>query len=60
MRVNIIRPKWYAQMNGFNEQLQDELYTVVSSLGIEVVLTEEEIALDCQVYFLIAQLRVLV
>lgn len=57
MRVNIIRPKWYAQMNGFNEQLQDELYTVVSSLGIEVVLTEEEIALDCQVYFLIAQYR---
>ena len=41
MRVNIIRPKWYAQMNGFNEQLQDELYTVVSSLGIEVVLTDE-------------------
>ena len=57
-KINIVIPKWYEYMNGFNEIVQDEIFSYVyKTMGIESIMSQEIPIEDAELYLFVAQYR---
>lgn len=59
MKINIVAPKWYKEMNGFNEVVQEEVaaYIRANFFNVDLILTQELPIYNADIYLFVAQYR---